>query len=216
MERTEQINAVKNRDRQYDGKLLSMNIWTDEKNVERWRNDMQYISHYQSPIGNILLAADEAGLTGLWFEGQKYFALYLDKEHEEKELPVFEQAKKWLDTYFSGKKPEFEVPLHFTGTDFQNEVWGILCSIPYGQTMTYGEIAKQLAERRGLKRMSAQAVGGAVGRNEISIIVPCHRVVGTNGSLTGYAGGIDKKIALLKLEGALKKEYFVPKHSTAP
>ena len=138
---------------------------------------MQYISHYQSPIGNILLAADETGLTGLWFEGQKYFALYLDKEHEEKELPVFEQAKKWLDTYFSGKKPEFEVPLHFTGTNFQNEVWEILCSIPYGQTMTYGEIAKQLAERRGLKRMSAQAVGGAVGRNEISIIVPCHRVV---------------------------------------
>ena len=177
---------------------------------------MQYISRYQSPIGNILLAADETGLTGLWFEGQKYFALYLDKEHEEKELPVFEQAKKWLDTYFSGKKPEFEVPLHFTGTDFQNEVWEILYSIPYGQTMTYAEIASRLAKKRGLKRMSAQAVGGAVGRNEISIIVPCHRVAGTNGSLTGYAGGINKKIALLKLEGALKKEYFVPKHSTAP
>lgn len=177
---------------------------------------MQYISHYQSPLGGILLAADAAGLTGLWFEGQKYFALYLDKEHEEKELPVFEQAKKWLDLYFSGREPDFKVPLHFTGTDFQNEVWEILYSIPYGRTMTYGEIAGRLAAQRGIKHMSAQAVGGAVGRNEISIIVPCHRVVGANGSLTGYAGGIDKKIALLKLEGAYKEEYFIPKHSTAP
>ena len=177
---------------------------------------MQYISHYTSPLGEILLAADETGLTGLWFEGQKYFALYLDEEHEEKELPVFEQAKRWLTIYFSGKEPDFQVPLHFTGTDFQNEVWEILYAIPYGQTMTYGQIAAQIAEKRGLQRMSAQAVGGAVGRNEISIIVPCHRVVGTNGSLTGYAGGIDKKIALLQLEGALKDTYFVPKHSTAP
>ena len=177
---------------------------------------MQYISHYSSPLGTILLAADEIGLTGLWFEGQKYFALYLDKEHEERELPVLKQAKTWLDIYFSGREPDFKVPLHFTGTDFQNEVWEILYSIPYGQTTTYGEIAKQLAASRGLKRMSAQAVGGAVGRNEISIIVPCHRVVGSSGSLTGYAGGIDKKIELLKLEGAWKKEYFVPKHSTAP
>lgn len=177
---------------------------------------MQYISHYKSPVGGILLAADEIGLTGLWFEGQKYFALYLDKEHEERELPVFETAKRWLDIYFSGREPDFKVPLHFTGTDFQNEVWEILYSIPYGQTMTYGEIAKQLAKKRGLSRMSAQAVGGAVGRNEISVIVPCHRVVGANGSLTGYAGGIDKKIALLKLEKAYKEEFFVPKHSTAP
>lgn len=177
---------------------------------------MQYISHYSSPLGTILLAADEIGLTGLWFEGQKYFALYLDKEHEEKELPVLKQAKTWLDIYFSGREPDFKVPLHFTGTDFQNEVWEILYSIPYGQTTTYGEIAKRLAASRGLKRMSAQAFGGAVGRNEISIIVPCHRVVGSSGSLTGYAGGIDKKIELLKLEGAWKKEYFVPKHSTAP
>ena len=177
---------------------------------------MQYISHYKSPVGEILLAADEIGLTGLWFEGQKYFALYLDKEHEERELPVFETAKRWLDIYFSGREPDFKVPLHFTGTDFQNEVWEILHSIPYGQTMTYGEIAKQLAKKRGLSRMSAQAVGGAVGRNEISVIVPCHRVVGANGSLTGYAGGIDKKIALLKLEKAYKEDFFVPKHSTAP
>lgn len=177
---------------------------------------MHYISHYKSHLGDILLAADEKGLTGLWFKGQKYFALYLDNKYEEKELPVFKQAKKWLDVYFSGKEPDFKVPLHFIGTDFQNEVWEILYSIPYGQTMTYGEIAKHLAAKHGLKRMSAQAVGGAVGRNEISIIVPCHRVIGANGSLTGYAGGIDKKIKLLKLEGALKEEYFVPKHSTAP
>ena len=177
---------------------------------------MQYTSRYQSPLGNILLAADETGLTGLWFEGQKYFALYLDKEHEEKDLAILEQAKKWLDLYFSGQEPDFKVPLHFTGTDFQSQVWEILYSIPYGQTVTYGEIAKQLAVKQGRNHMSAQAVGGAVGRNEISIIVPCHRVVGTTGSLTGYAGGIDKKIALLKLEGAWKEEFFVPKHSTAP
>lgn len=177
---------------------------------------MQYISRYQSPLGDILLAADEVGLTGLWFEGQKYYALYLEAEHEEKDLPVFEQTKKWLDIYFSGKEPEFQLPLHFTGTDFQNEVWEILYTIPYGQTMTYGEIAKLLAAKRGIRQMSAQAVGGAVGRNEISIIVPCHRVVGTNGSLTGYAGGIAKKIELLKLEGGLKESFFVPKYSTAP
>lgn len=177
---------------------------------------MQYVNRYQSPIGKILLAADDTGLTGLWFEGQKYFGLYLDKEHEERELPVFEQAKQWLDVYFSGREPDFKVPLHFIGTDFQKEVWEILYSIPYGQTTTYGEIAKQLAAKRGLEHMSAQAVGGAVSHNEISILVPCHRVVGTNGSLTGYAGGIDKKIALLKLEGALMEEYFIPRHSTAP
>ena len=177
---------------------------------------MQYISHYISPLGDILLAADGTGLTGLWFEGQKYFAFHLDKEHEEQETPAIKQAKQWLDVYFSGKEPDFQVPLHFTGTDFQNEVWEILYSIPYGQTVTYGEIAKRLAAKRGIERMSAQAVGGAVGHNEISIIVPCHRVVGLSGSLTGYAGGIDKKIALLKLEGAMKEEYFVPKHSTAP
>ena len=143
---------------------------------------MQYISHYHSPLGDILLAADSAGLTGLWFEGQKYFALYLDKEHEEKELPVFEEAKRWLDIYFSGKNPDFQVPLHFTGTDFQNEVWEILYAIPYGQTTTYGEIAAQLAKKRGLPRMSAQAVGGAMG-NMICVhnIVAACAVVGLSG-----------------------------------
>ena len=176
---------------------------------------MQYTSHYRSPIGNILLAADEIGLTGLWFEGQKYFALYLDKEHEEKEIPIFEKVKKWLDIYFAGKEPDFTVPLHFTGTDFQNEVWEILCTIPYGRTMTYGEIAKQIAAKKGLPRMSAQAVGGAVGHNEISVIVPCLRVVGANGSLTGYAGGIDKKIKLLQLEKADTRLLFAPEKRRA-
>lgn len=176
---------------------------------------MDYINHYCSPIGNILLAADDMGLTGLWFEGQKYFALNLDKVHEERELPVFEKAKQWLDVYFLGKEPDFTVPLHFTGTDFQNDVWKILCAIPYGQTMTYGEIAKKIAAKKGLPSMSAQAVGGAVGHNEISIIVPCHRVVGKNGSLTGYAGGIDKKIKLLQLEKVNMESFFTPKKGTA-
>ncbi|MCD8249897.1 MAG: methylated-DNA--[protein]-cysteine S-methyltransferase [Lachnospiraceae bacterium] len=161
---------------------------------------MQYINHYHSPLGEILLAADEIGLTGLWFERQKYFALHLHHTHEEKELPVFDLAKQWLDIYFSGQEPDFTLPLHFTGTPFQNEVWEILRTIPYGKTTTYGKIAKELAGKKGLPHMSAQAVGGAVGRNAISIIAPCHRVVGTNGSLTGYAGGIEKQIALLQLE----------------
>ncbi len=163
---------------------------------------MQYTSKYRSPLGEILLAADEKGLTGAWFADQKYFALYLDKEHKDKETQILKNAKKWLDIYFSGKEPHFKLPLHFTGTAFQNEVWEILCSIPYGHTMTYGEIANILARHRSLDRMSAQAVGGAVGKNNVSIIVPCHRVIGANGSLTGYAGGIDKKIALLKIENA--------------
>ncbi len=172
---------------------------------------MQYTSNYESPLGGIVLAADEIGLTGLWFKGQKYFPPYLDKENKEKELPLFEQAQKWLDIYFSGIEPDFKLPLHFTGTSFQNEVWEILYQIPYGQTTTYGTIAKQLAMKKGLARMSAQAVGGAVARNKISIIVPCHRVVGGNGSLTGYAGGIDKKAALLKMEKGYKDTFFIPK-----
>lgn len=168
---------------------------------------MQYTTTYQSPMGKILLAADDIGLTGLWFEGQKYYALNLDKKHEEKEVPILKEAKHWLDIYFTGKEPDFIPPVHMTGTPFRMEVWEILRRIPYGETITYGEIAKKVAVERGLQRMSAQAVGNAVGRNEISIIVPCHRVVGTSGSLTGFAGGIDKKIALLKLEGAFKEGY---------
>lgn len=155
---------------------------------------MEYIDHYASPLGQILLAADEAGLTGLWFTGQKYFGLNLPPNCQEAELPVFREAKRWLDLYFSGFQPNYTPPVHFLGTPFQKSVWEVLASIPYGQTMSYGQIAAAV----GCK--SAQAVGGAVGRNPISIIVPCHRVVGADGSLTGYAGGLDKKAALLQLE----------------
>ena len=125
------------------------------------------------------------------------------------------EAKKWLDLYFSGEKPDFTPPLHPAGSPFRQAVWKILLEIPYGQTTTYGEIAKQLAAMQNSSSMSAQAVGGAVGHNEVSIIIPCHRVVGTNGSLTGYAGGMDKKIALLELEHTNKKGFFVPKKGTA-
>lgn len=163
---------------------------------------MHYINHYHSPLGTILLAADDTGLTGLWFEGQKYFAQGLGKETEEKEFSVFQTARRWLDVYFSGQAPDFQVPLHFQGTAFQKEVWEILLSIPYGETTTYGAIAKQLAAKRGLPHLSAQAVGSAVGHNKISIIVPCHRVIGADGSLTGYAGGIWRKEKLLALEQA--------------
>lgn len=163
---------------------------------------MHYINRYHSPLGTILLAADDTGLTGLWFEDQKYFAQGLDKETEEKEFSVFQTARRWLDVYFSGQAPDFQVPLHFQGTAFQKEVWEILLSIPYGETTTYGAIAKQLAAKRGLPHLSAQAVGSAVGHNKISIIVPCHRVIGADGSLTGYAGGIWRKEKLLALEQA--------------
>ncbi len=161
---------------------------------------MIYTCKYKSPIGNILLAADEIGLTGLWFEGQKHFANTLSDEHILQETKILTEAKKWLDIYFSGKEPEFTPPLNPEGTEFRHNVWQILLQIPYGQTITYGEIARKVAEMKNTSYMSAQAVGGAVGHNEISVIIPCHRVVGTNGSLTGYAGGIDKKIALLELE----------------
>lgn len=165
---------------------------------------MMYTMHYDSPLGGILLAADEQGLTGLWFDGQKYFARTLSADHRELETPALACAKRWLDLYFSGQEPDFTPPLHPIGSPFQNEVWELLLQIPYGQTTTYGALAKQLAAKCGLSRMSAQAVGGAVGHNEISIIIPCHRVVGTNGSLTGYAGGIDKKVKLLALEKVKK------------
>lgn len=176
---------------------------------------MVYTCIYQSPLGNILLAADEAGLTGLWFEGQKYFGNTLPKETVSQEIPVLIQAKKWLDVYFYGKEPDFTPALHPAGSTFRQAVWQILLQIPYGQTMTYGEIAKKMARMQGVPHMSAQAVGGAVGHNEVSIIIPCHRVVGTNGSLTGYAGGIEKKVALLELEHTDMSGFFVPKKGTA-
>ena len=176
---------------------------------------MTYIQHYDSPLGGILLAADEIGLTGLWFDGQKCFAQGLPDERTEQEKSVLTEARRWLDIYFTGKEPDFTPPLHPVGSAFRRSVWEILLQIPYGQTTTYGEIARQLAEKQGLARMSAQAVGGAVGHNEISVIIPCHRVVGANGSLTGYAGGIHKKEQLLELERADMRRFFLPKKGTA-
>lgn len=157
---------------------------------------MLFLTHYASPLGPILLAADETGLTGLWFEGQKYFPSFLGVDYQEKETPVLTETVRWLDVYFSGKDPDILPPLHPQGSPFRQAVWNILLTIPRGQTMTYGEIARRLGVR------SAQAVGGAVGHNPISILIPCHRVVGSDGSLTGYAGGFDRKTRLLQLEGA--------------
>ena len=169
---------------------------------------MQYTNHYNSPIGGITLASDGESLSGLWFDGQKYFADNLANEHEEKPLPIFDQTLEWLDLYFCSKVPDFTPALNMKTTPFRKAVWEILLTIPYGQTMTYGEIAEIIAKQKGLSRMSAQAIGGAVGHNAISLIIPCHRVIGTNGSLTGYAGGLDKKIYLLKLEGAYNHAHF--------
>lgn len=176
---------------------------------------MTVTGHYTSPLGEILLAADERGLTGLWLEGQKSDPAGLPAAHEERRTPILAEAARWLDVYFSGQEPDFLPPLHPVGSPFRQSVWEILLRIPYGKTVTYGEIARRLAEKSGRARVSAQAVGGAVGHNEISILIPCHRVVGTGGSLTGYAGGIDKKVRLLELEGADMRGLFVPKKGTA-
>ena len=166
-----------------------------------------YTSVYSSELGDILLAADEIGLTGLWFFGQSYFADTLPAEQIAQETPILAQAREWLDEYFSGKEPDFTPKLHPIGSPFRQAVWKLLLQIPYGQTTTYGEIARQMEKLQNRPHMSAQAVGGAVGHNGISIIIPCHRVVGTKGSLTGYAGGLDKKMALLELEHANRKTY---------
>lgn len=169
---------------------------------------MHYTKKYSSPIGDMLLAADDTGLVGAWFTDGKYYAEGLDKNNEEKDNFALIQTKAWLDDYFSGKGPDFTPPIHMIGSDFRLEVWKILQSIPYGCTSTYGEIASLIAKSIGVPKMSAQAVGGAVGHNAISIIIPCHRVVGANGSLTGYAGGIEKKQFLLKLEGIDVEKFF--------
>ncbi len=154
---------------------------------------MTYSANYKSPLGNILLTADDEGMTTLGFS-EKRNDVSLDH-------PILREATRWLDLYFSGKDPGFAPPLHLLGTPFQREVWRLLLDIPYGRTTTYGALAREIARRRGVRRMAAQAVGGAVGRNPVALIVPCHRVIGSDGSLTGYAGGLDKKVRLLALEG---------------
>ncbi len=163
------------------------------------RNDRnQYTTHCPSPLGTIRLTADEEGLTGLWFEtGDDPVETSGFKEQD---LPVLDETKRWLDIYFSGHEPDFFPALHLIGTDFQLEVWELLRRIPYGETVSYGELAAQIAAKREMRRMSAQAVGGAVGRNHVSILVPCHRVIGADGSLVGYGGGMEQKAALLQLE----------------
>ena len=183
--------------------MMKSNKQTNIAAQEKTFTTMNYIHHYTSPLGEITIASDCEALTGLWFDGQKYFPHNLTSESTEADLPIFNQTVKWLDIYFRGKEPDFTPPLSTQTTPFRKAVYDILLTIPYGQTMTYGEIAHILAERKSIKHMSAQAVGGAVGHNPISIIIPCHRVVGADGSLTGYAGGLDKKIALLKLERAI-------------
>ena len=162
---------------------------------------MDWITHYRSPLGDMTLSADETGLTGLWLDGQRYFARGLSSEWEEGETPILVQARRWLDLYFAGKCPDFCPPLRPRGTAFQQAVWKLLLEIPYGETVTYGELARRLESATGRTAVSARAVGGAVAHNPISVMIPCHRVLGADGSLTGYAGGPEKKLALLRLEG---------------
>ena len=160
---------------------------------------MIFTGYYASPLGNLMLAADEIGIRGLWFDGQKYFACDLPAERIEQNTPVLAEARRWLDIYFTGKEPDFLPTLHPMGSQFRQDVWNLLLEIPYGERTSYGELAKILSEKNG-GNMSAQAVGGAVGHNPISILIPCHRVVGKDGSLTGYAGGLQRKKWLLDLE----------------
>lgn len=177
---------------------------------------MIYTNHYKSPLGRILLAGDEDGLTGLWFaEGSRYAGLGLKKDAHPRETEYFDQTKQWLDFYFSGRDPGFFPKIHLRGSAFRRRVGEIMCEIPFGETVTYGWIADQIARERGLEKMSTQAVGGAVGHNPIGIIVPCHRVVGANGSLTGYGGGIFRKKALLELEGVDMARFTIPKKGGA-
>lgn len=177
---------------------------------------MFYSTHYSSPLGSIMLASDGDNLIGLWIEGQKYFADTVAEEITEKlDLPVFIATQNWLDEYFAGQKPSIsDLPLAPKGGEFRRAVWDILCEIPYGECFSYGEIAKIVAARMNKVSMSSQAVGGAVGHNPISIIIPCHRVVGANGNLTGYAGGLSKKIKLLEHEGVDMSRFFVPTKGT--
>lgn len=167
---------------------------------------MIYTTYYNSPIGKILLASKDNKLIELYIEGQKYYPINFKEEFcENNNDGILVKTKKWLDRYFDNKKPNInELELNPIGSQFRKSVWKILCKIPYGKVVTYGTIAKEIAKQRGITKMSAQAIGGAVGHNPIPIIIPCHRVIGANGNLTGYAGGIDKKIFLLKHENKIR------------
>lgn len=178
---------------------------------------MYFYEFYDSPVGRLVVASDENSIIGLWLAHQRFYMDILQgQECEEKETDVIRLAKIWLDKYFAGEKPEIsELPIKFIGSDFRVLVWQMLTEIPYGKVITYGELAKKIAEKRGIKAMSAQAVGGAVGRNPISIIVPCHRVIGSNGNLTGYSGGVSTKIKLLEFEGVDCSNLYTPQKGTA-
>jgi len=162
------------------------------------KDEQIYTTVLNSPLGKIQVAAKDGAICGLWFIGQKYFPTGVEKWIVKPDYPVFASLKAWLGEYFADKKPKITFKLSPAGTDFQQSVWKLLLKIPYGKTTTYGEIAAKLISNK--KKASAQAVGGAVGHNPISILIPCHRVLGADGSLTGYAGGLDKKYALLRLE----------------
>ena len=161
---------------------------------------MQHIQTYESPLGELTFVSDGTALLGVWYEKQEPLDQLLQSPYETCNLPIFDETRRWFDLYFDGREPDFTPPLHLVGTDFRQQVWNDLLLIPYGETTTYGALAQQMAYRLGKSRMSAQAIGGAVGHNPISIIVPCHRVVGADGTLTGYAGGIWRKEYLLNLE----------------
>lgn len=178
---------------------------------------MYYRTTCPSPIGVITLASDGDNLVGLWLEGQKHHGGTIHEAIMPKDdLPVFAAVKRWLDRYFAGEKPSSaSLPLAPVGGAFRQGVWRILRDIPYGDVTTYAAIAKQMAVCMGRDHMSSQAVGGAVGHNPISIIIPCHRVVGSNGSLTGYAAGVETKKWLLALEGVDLSAFFVPRQGTA-
>lgn len=178
---------------------------------------MIYTTYYESPVGKILLASKNNELIGLWIEGQKYYLGKLKEKMQQKvDEEILVKTEKWLNRYFNGEKPEIsELKLAPIGSEFAKNVWKILCEIPYGEVTTYGKIAKQMAKFMNREKMSAQAVGGSVGHNPISIIIPCHRVVGKNGNLTGYAGGMDKKIKLLELEKVDMSNLYPPTKGTA-
>ncbi len=169
-----------------------------------------FTARYASPLGNITLASDGNSLTGLWFDGQKHFGSTLAAYEEKPSLPVFQQTKAWLDTYFTGESPGFTPPIRMLGSVFQCSVWAALLHVPPGKTRTYGEIAAAVALTEPQFRPAAIAVGSAVARNPLSLIVPCHRIVGASGSLTGYAGGTERKLFLLKLERADLSCLFIP------
>lgn len=178
---------------------------------------MVYKTYYSSPIGSITLASDGENIIGLWMEGQKYYGDTVSEEMIKRDdLAIFTKTREWLDRYFAGKNPSIsEIPLLPRGGEFRKIVWNILCEIPYGEVTTYGEIGKKVAKKMNKNTMSGQAIGGAVGHNPISVIIPCHRVVSLNGSLTGFSGGINKKIALLEHEGVDMSKLFRPKKGTA-